>query len=145
MGKILPKTVTSKPKTVKIPDLVTDCCKPVPLSYLEAMRILWFEKLNAILQITNESQRDVAQWVGVTDNRVSRWCSGSVSPKVQELIRLADRWGLTVDQLVRPEVDLPDEFVLRYKVARGAVDAAVERSRQSRRQQQRSQRKAKRG
>lgn len=65
------------------------------------------EKIAIIRKMNNMSQEDFADELGVSRQAVSKWETGSSVPDVQMLLRIADFYNLTLDQLVRDEFDLP--------------------------------------
>lgn len=46
------------------------------------------------------SQTEVAEKIGVTQKDISRWETGAVTPSVESLKKLADVYGVTVDELI---------------------------------------------
>ena len=51
----------------------------------------------------NLSQGDLAEALGVSRQSVSKWETGQSVPDLDKIIRLADLFGITVDELVREE------------------------------------------
>ena len=49
------------------------------------------------------SQADLALLVGVSQSMVAKWENGINYPTVEVLIKLADLFGCTIDELVRGE------------------------------------------
>lgn len=65
------------------------------------------EKITIIRKMNNLTQEAFAEELGVSRQSVSKWESGASIPDVQLLIRIADFYNLTLDQLVRDDFDLP--------------------------------------
>lgn len=51
------------------------------------------------------SQVDLAKALGVTQGAVSQWEMGITSPRPSMLLRLADVFGCTVDELLRGDAE----------------------------------------
>lgn len=65
------------------------------------------EKISIIRKMNNLTQEGFAEELGVSRQAVSKWENGTSIPDVQLLLRIADFYNLTLDQLVRDEFDLP--------------------------------------
>ena len=65
------------------------------------------EKISIIRKMNNLTQEEFAEELGVSRQAISKWENGSSVPDVQMLLRIADYYNLTLDQLVRDEFDLP--------------------------------------
>lgn len=65
------------------------------------------EKISVIRKMNNMSQEAFAEELGVSRQAVSKWETGSSVPDVQLLLRIADFYNITLDQLIRDEFDLP--------------------------------------
>ena len=65
------------------------------------------EKITVIRKMNNLTQEEFAEDLGVSRQAVSKWENGSSVPDVQMLLRIADYYNLTLDQLVRDDFDLP--------------------------------------
>lgn len=48
------------------------------------------------------SQEQLGEAIGVTRQTVSKWETGETTPEMGKLVQLADLFGLTLDQMVRP-------------------------------------------
>lgn len=51
-----------------------------------------------------KSIREVMEAMGVSDAAVYSWETGQYAPSTDKLVKLADLYGVTVDQLLREEV-----------------------------------------
>lgn len=49
--------------------------------------------------------KDVMDHMGVSDAAVYQWESGVFTPRADKLIKLADFFGVTVDELLKPDAD----------------------------------------
>jgi len=56
----------------------------------------------------NLKQKDVAAAIGATRAAVAKWESGKITPSPKVLIRIADFYGCTVDELIRYPAAQPD-------------------------------------
>lgn len=61
--------------------------------------------------------RRFAEELGVSRQAVSKWENGTSIPDVQLLLRIADFYNLTLDQLVRDDFDLPISSLEEKKIA----------------------------
>lgn len=64
------------------------------------------EKITIIRKMNNLTQEGFAEELGVSRQAVSKWENGTSIPDVQLLLRIADFYNLTLDQLVRDDFDL---------------------------------------
>lgn len=69
--------------------------------------MLLHEKITIIRKMNNLTQEGFAEELGVSRQAVSKWENGTSVPDVQLLLRIADFYNLTLDQLVRDDFDLP--------------------------------------
>ena len=58
------------------------------------------EKLTELRRRRGLSQEQLADFLGVTRQSVSKWESGSVMPELGKLIAMADFFGVTLDEVV---------------------------------------------
>ena len=72
------------------------------------------------------TQEALAQQLGVTNQAVSKWESGQSCPDIALLPKLADLFGITIDELfgreapkTAPELEWPDDGVLRVVLYAG--------------------------
>lgn len=65
------------------------------------------EKITIIRKMNNLTQEEFAEELGVSRQALSKWENGASVPDAQMLLRIADYYNLTLDQLVRDEFDLP--------------------------------------
>ncbi len=65
------------------------------------------EKIAALRGERKLSQGDLAEKLDVSRQSVSKWETGQAVPELDKIIRLADVFGVTVDELVRDRV-IPD-------------------------------------
>ena len=74
------------------------------------------EKITIIRKMNNLTQEDFAEELGVSRQAVSKWETGTSVPDVQLLLRIADFYNLTLDQLVRDDFDLPISDLDKKKI-----------------------------
>ena len=91
------------------------------------------EKIRACRQAAGLSQEKVAELVGVSRQAVTKWESGQSAPSTENLLRLAEVLGTTVDLLIgtsaeRPPLatDQPD-FLYRAEGERRRIDQQQKR------------------
>lgn len=65
------------------------------------------EKIVLIRKMNNLTQEGFAEELAVSRQAVSKWENGTSVPDVHMLLRIADYYNLTLDQLVRDDFDLP--------------------------------------
>ena len=61
------------------------------------------------------SQQQLATLLDTTQQTIARWETGQTEPPLETLVKLADHWGVTVDELVRDRRSRPwlrDELIL---------------------------------
>lgn len=61
------------------------------------------EKIQALRTARGLSQGDLAEHLEVSRQSVSKWETGQATPDLDKIIKLADLFGVTVDELVREE------------------------------------------
>lgn len=64
----------------------------------------WKELIN-LREARNLKQKDVANALGISFASYSRWESGTVTPKIKDLIRLADYFQVSTDYLLGRSTD----------------------------------------
>ena len=57
-------------------------------------------RINDAMQMRNLLQKDLAKILGVTDNTISYYCSGSRTPRLEHLVQIADALDVTTDYLL---------------------------------------------
>ena len=68
------------------------------------------DRLVELRRAQGYSQESLAAALGLTRQAVSRWERGESLPDTENLIALADLYGVTLDELVRPQAqDLAEE------------------------------------
>lgn len=62
------------------------------------------DKLMKLRKEKGASQEQLAEYLGVSRQSVSKWESGASMPELSKLIQLSELFGVMVDDLVKPEV-----------------------------------------
>lgn len=75
------------------------------------------EKITIIRKMNNLTQESFAEELGVSRQAVSKWENGTSVPDIQLLLRIADYYNLTLDQLVRDDFDLPISNIDEKKIS----------------------------
>lgn len=92
--------------------------------------MLLSEKIAIIRKINNLTQEEFAEKMSVSRQAVSKWETGACIPDVQILIKIADFYSITLDQLVREENDLPlskeDEIKLSQAEENDRIDINID-------------------
>lgn len=58
------------------------------------------EMIQTLLVKTDMKQKELANAIGVTDNTISYWCTGTRTPSLSQLIYLSDFFHVSLDYLV---------------------------------------------
>jgi transcriptional regulator with XRE-family HTH domain len=61
---------------------------------------IWGERIKALRKKANLRQYHLAGKIGIDASTVSRWESGEIRPSIEELIKIANQFGVSVDFLV---------------------------------------------
>ena len=64
------------------------------------MNITFSTNLRTLREAEKLKQSELAQKLGVTQRKVSYWETGKVEPSLEDLWKLADFFGLSVDELI---------------------------------------------
>ncbi len=70
--------------------------------------MIFSEKLIALRRKRGLSQEQLASLVGVTRQSVSKWESGQVQPEIPKLVALSECFEVSVDYLVKDNLEEPD-------------------------------------
>lgn len=62
-----------------------------------------YEKFQMLLDKTNKTAYQVAKETGVSTATLSNWKNGNYIPKTDKLKKIADYFGITVDELISEE------------------------------------------
>lgn len=69
------------------------------------------EKLYTLRKAANMTQTDLAEKLNVSRQAVSRWEMGSAKPEVDTLIAMSDLFGVTLDDLLKNEEEIPQDYI----------------------------------
>jgi transcriptional regulator with XRE-family HTH domain len=69
---------------------------------------MFADKIKRLRTARKMTQRDLADALGIKQQTVCRWESGGGEPNIEMLIKLADFFNITIDQLVGHELK-PDK------------------------------------
>lgn len=72
---------------------------------------MWFQKLRRMAKLWGDRNYELAEMLGVDNSTVGRWMAGRNEPPVSVAIKLAEHYGLTVEQLFKDGENLPNEVV----------------------------------
>lgn len=76
----------------------------------------WQAKLLWLMDEFGETQRRVAADCGIADSTLSNWLNHESEPGISQALLLAARYGLTLDQLFDPNVELPAQIARTIKL-----------------------------
>ena len=82
------------------------------------------EKIMSLRKQYGWSQEELADLVGVSRQSVSKWESAASMPDIQKIIKLSEVFGVSVDYLLKDEMDLPESS----KVASTTVIWLIQKS-----------------
>ena len=57
-------------------------------------------RITSALALRGKKQKELANAIGVTDNTISYYCSGSRSPNIEQLLNIADYLDVSTDYLL---------------------------------------------
>lgn len=89
------------------------------------------EKILHLRTVQNLSQGDLAERLEVSRQSVSKWETGQSVPDLDKIIRLADLFGISVDELVReeqqpkPQQPTPEPQVIYVEKSPGRTPAQI--------------------
>ena len=66
----------------------------------------FYEKLKKCREEKGLSQSDVAERLSISRQAVSKWERGLNEPDIEMIVRLADLYHLTIDQLLREDLSI---------------------------------------
>lgn len=84
------------------------------------------QRLAAMRREKGYSQEELANKLGLSRQAVSKWERAESSPDTGNLIALADLYGVTLDELVRVDVDISDDVRFEEADKEQAVEATAE-------------------
>lgn len=64
---------------------------------------IFAKNLNRYMRLYNMNQSDVARLTGSTHQVVSRWCSGKTLPRMGNIQKLADHFGIYKSELLEEQ------------------------------------------
>ena len=74
-------------------------------------------KLKTLREERKWSQDELAKELNVSHQAVYKWESGRGYPDIQNLIRISDLFGVTVDDLIRNDKKLQDQISIKEEVS----------------------------
>jgi len=80
--------------------------------------IMLSEQLRKLRKQKNLTQKQLADYLHVTDSAVAMWEHGRREPDIEILTKLADFYGVTVDYLLGREVTTSTQQALIYETIR---------------------------
>ena len=64
------------------------------------MKITFSQNVRILRESDKLKQSELAQKLGVTQRKVSYWETGKVEPNLEDLWKIADLFGISVDELI---------------------------------------------
>lgn len=96
------------------------------------------QRINAALATNKMLQKELAKILGVTDNTISYFCSGTRTPKIEQLVKIAKALNVTTDYLLgltddpSPKPCAIDELGLSAEAIQKILDLQPEENRAAR-------------
>lgn len=66
----------------------------------EDFKTMFPRRMNRLLRISNMTQKELAEIVGITESTMSRYCRGERMPKATTIAKIADVFGIEVNELL---------------------------------------------
>ena len=66
------------------------------------------EKIMSLRKQYGWSQEELADLIGVSRQSVSKWESAASIPDIQKIIKMSEVFGVSIDYLLKDEIDLPE-------------------------------------
>ncbi len=79
--------------------------------------MVFSEKLQSLRKDKNITQEQIAEVLGISRQSVSKWETGASYPDTQNLIRLAEILGVTVDELSNSKAEIEKNNIVENKSA----------------------------
>lgn len=85
---------------------------------------MFSEKLYTLRKNKDLSQKELAALLGVTNKAISKWETGAAFPKTETVIKLAEIFGISADELLsatndaknKPEISIREKEPARFKI-----------------------------
>ena len=83
------------------------------------------EKLQRLRKAQGLSQEDLAGWVGVSRQAVSKWETGESSPEIDKVIQISDCFHISTDYLLKDSADCKETNLKAEKVPNHKVKLMI--------------------
>lgn len=67
---------------------------------MEDYKIEIGKRIETALAVSNKKQKDLAEYLDITPNTVSYFCSGKRTPNTEQLIKMSEYFGISADYLL---------------------------------------------
>ena len=84
----------------------------------EEQKRIFSKNLNKYLSLSNKTQKEVADAIGVSPQTFNTWCQGIALPRMGKVQLLADYFGIGKSDLIVEKEDLPVEHYYLNEDAR---------------------------
>ena len=84
----------------------------------EEQKRIFSKNLNKYLSLSNKTQKEVADAIGVSPQTFNTWCQGIALPRMGKVQLLADYFGIGKTDLIDEKEDLPVEHYYLNEDAR---------------------------
>ena len=74
------------------------------------------KNLQILRKMTNMTQEELAEKMGVSRQTISKWELGSILPEVEKLVDLCEMFNCSVDQLLKDNMDYSNEVYSDVKI-----------------------------
>ena len=73
------------------------------------------EKIKECREEAGLSQNDIAERLSVTRQAISKWERGINEPDIETIVRLADMYNVTIDQLLRADLSIVKRLAVKER------------------------------
>ena len=73
------------------------------------------EKLKECREEAGLSQNDIAERLSITRQAISKWERGVNEPDIETIVRLADMYNVTIDQLLREDFSIVKRLAMKER------------------------------
>ena len=65
------------------------------------------ERIKNLRDLNGINRKDMAEYIGVCDSTLANWESGKSSPKINKLIKISNKFNVSIDYLIGLENKKP--------------------------------------
>jgi len=83
------------------------------------------EKIRECREEAGLSQNDIAEKLSITRQAISKWERGINEPDIETIVRLADIYNVTIDQLLRADLSIVKRLAIKERSHKKLIIAAA--------------------